>query len=301
MELSRTIPTLTGPSAVALGLFDGVHLGHRAVIGRAVSRAPQLFPIVFTFSYDSPKEVTKPGFANILSPSRKEAILQRLGVQLVCEPLFSVVRDLEPEIFFTEILQKKLKAAAIFCGEDYRFGKGAAGDVKLLRALCRKAGIAFETVPAVLDGGEPISSTRIRALLREGRMEDAARLLGEPYAIDYPVSHGRQLGRKMGYPTINQLYPSGDLLPRNGVYVTLAVVGSKTYPAVTNIGVKPTLGGTDAPSAESTLLGFDGDLYGQKVPVSFYRFLRPEQRFPDVETLFRQVAEDARQAELFFR
>ena len=301
MELCRNIPTLSKPSAVALGLFDGVHLGHRAVIGRAVSRGPQLLPVVFTFAYDSPKDATKPDFANILSPSRKEAILQKLGVQLVCEPLFSAVRHLEPEVFFAEILQKRLKAAAIFCGEDYRFGKEAAGDTVLLRELCRKAGIVFETAPAVLDEGKPISSTRIRRLLKEGRMEDAARLLGEPYAIDYPVSHGRQLGRKMGYPTINQLYPSGDLLPRNGVYVTLAVVGGKTYPAVTNIGVKPTLGGTDAPAAESTLLGFDGDLYGRKVPVSFYRFLRPEQKFPDVETLFRQVAEDARQAELFFR
>ena len=230
MELSRTIPTLTGPSAVALGLFDGVHLGHRAVIGRAVSRAPQLFPIVFTFSYDSPKEVTKPGFANILSPSRKEAILQRLGVQLVCKPLFSVVRDLEPEIFFTEILQKKLKAEAIFCGEDYRFGKGAAGDVKLLRALCRKAGIAFETVPAVLDGGEPISSTRIRALLREGRMEDAARLLGEPYAIDYPVSHGRQLGRKMGYPPSTSCTLPATCCPGTGSMLPWLLSGARPIP-----------------------------------------------------------------------
>ena len=300
MEYRRTLPTLTKPSAVALGLFDGLHLGHRAVISRAVSCGPELLPVVFTFSFDSPEEATKPDFANILSSSRKEGILQELGVQLVCEPAFSSFRDMAPEEFFEEVLCRKLQAAALFCGEDFRFGKNAAGDTTLLKKLCRKAGIHLETVPAVQDQGEPVSSTRIRRLLRQGDMEAAARLLGEPYTIDYPVSHGRQLGRTMGYPTINQLYPAGDLLPRNGVYATLAVVEGKCYPAVTNVGVKPTLGGLDAPSAESTLLGFEGDLYGKQVPVSFYRFLRPEQKFPDIETLFRQVAEDARQAKNFF-
>lgn len=300
MEYRHTLSTLTQPSAIALGLFDGLHLGHQAVISRAVSCGPEYLPVVFTFTFDSLEESTKPDFANILSPSRKEQILRKLGVQMVCEPTFSSFRDMEPEEFFEEILRKKLKAAALFCGEDFRFGKNAAGDVSLLRKLCQKAGISLETVPAVLDQGEPVSSTRIRQLLRQGDMESAARLLGEPYTIDYPVSHGRQLGRTMGYPTINQLYPASDLLPKNGVYATLAVVDGNTYPAVTNIGVKPTLGGLDAPSAESTLLGFDGDLYGKQIPVSFYCFLRPEQKFPDIETLFRQIAADARQAKNYF-
>ena len=302
MEYCREIPVLSRPSAVALWLFDWLHLGHRAVLGAAAACAPRLLPTVFTFSFSSPEEATKPDFANILTATRKEAILEKLGIALECEPPFSAFRGLSPEEFFEHILRDRLKAAAVFCGEDFRFGKGAAGDCTLLRRLCAEAGVEFHAVPAVLDGGLPVSSTRIRRLLRDGEMEEAARLLGEPYAIDYPVSHGRQLGRKMGYPTINQLYAPGDLLPRCGVYAVLCrTEDGGVYRGVANIGRKPTLGGQDAPSAETTLFGFSGDLYGQRVVTSFHRFLRPEQKFPDVETLFRQVAEDARQAELFFR
>ena len=298
MEYSRTIPQQDHPTAVALGLFDGLHRGHRAVIGQAVSCAPALRPAVFTFTFDG--EATKPDFANILTHTRKLDILRRLGAELVCEPPFSSFRELSPRDFFEEILVKRLRAAAIFCGEDYRFGKNAAGDAALLRRFCAEAGVRFHLVAPLLDGGEPVSSTRIRRLLRDGEMAEAARLLGEPYIIDYPVSHGRQLGRKMGYPTINQLYPAGDLLPRSGVYAAAAFAGGSWHPAVTNVGVKPTLGGTDAPSAETTLLDFDGDLYGQRVPVAFFTFLRPEQRFDSVELLFEQVARDAKQSARLF-
>lgn len=298
MEYSRTIPSAGRPTAVALGLFDGLHLGHRAVIGAAVSRAPELMPAVFTFTFDG--EATKPDYANILTHTRKLDILSRLGVELICEPPFSAFRALSPREFFADILMGKLRAAAIFCGEDYRFGKNAAGDTALLRRFCAEAGVRFCPVPPLLDGGEPVSATRIRKLLREGKMQEAAQLLGEPYIIDYPVSHGRQLGRKMGYPTINQLYPAGDLVPRRGVYAAAAFAGGCWHPAVTNVGVKPTLGGTDAPSAETTLLDFDGDLYGERVPVAFSVFLRSERRFDSVELLFSQVAQDARQAAALF-
>ncbi|MGI5894360.1 MAG: riboflavin biosynthesis protein RibF [Candidatus Merdivicinus sp.] len=297
MEYSHQIPTLNHPTAIALGLFDGLHLGHRAVIQQAVSCAPKLCPLVFTFQFDRPEDITKPDFANILTHTRKEQILKKLGVQLVCEPPFSLFRNLSPTEFFSEILVKRLHAGAIFCGEDFHFGKNAAGDANLLHALCKQAGIHFYAVPPLLVDGNVVSSTQIRHLLREGDPLQAAKLLGEPYTIDYPVAHGRQLGRTMGFPTINQIFKTGDLIPRNGVYASVAQVGNCRYPAVTNVGIKPTLGGKDAPSAESTLLGFEGDLYGQAIPVSFYAFLRPEQRFDSIERLFRQVALDAQQAE----
>ena len=290
MLYSREIPCLMEDSAVALGLFDGLHLGHRAVIAGAVESG--LLPVVFTFSFDTLELATKADFANILSNRRKQAVLEKLGVKAVCDPLFSSFRDMEPEDFFREILLKRLKAAAIFCGADFRFGNKARGDTALLGKLCRETGVAFHSVLPVLDEGVPISSTRIRQLLREGEMEEAARLLGEPYAIDYPVAHGRQLGRTMGYPTINQLYPPEDLLPLRGVYVSRAWVEGRAYQGVTNIGVKPTLGGLDAPSAETTLLDFSGDLYGRRVPLQLLHFLRPERQFPSVEALFWQVAAD---------
>ena len=293
MRYTTDIPKLDQPSAVALGLFDGLHRGHREVIRQAVACGPELFPTVFTFTFDDPDRITKPHFAAILSPERKRAILENLGVELVCEPPFSAFRDLEPEAFFAEMLRDRLNAHAVFCGPDFRFGRNARGDATLLGALCREAGIRFETVPALLEDDAPVSSTRIRELLREGDPEGAARLLGERYAIDFPVVHGRQLGRKMGYPTINQLYPAGSLLPRFGVYATLAAIDGKEWMGVTNVGVKPTIAGGDAPSAETYLLDYHGDLYGRRVTLSFVSFLRPERKFGSVEELFRQIAADA--------
>ena len=296
MRYTTDIPILERPSAVALGLFDGLHRGHRSVIRRAVSCAPALSPTVFTFTFDDPAHITKPHYAFLLSPERKRAILESLGVQIVCEPPFSAFCDLQPERFFQEMLVNRLDAKAIFCGYDYRFGLGARGDVSLLENLCRSAGVRFEAVPALTENGVPVSSTRIRELLQEGKMEDAAILLGERYAIDYPVVHGRQLGRKMGFPTINQLYPSGALLPRFGVYAALAVIDGKEYMGVTNVGVKPTISGINSPSAETYLMDYQGDLYGKRVLLSFVSFLRSEKRFDSVDELFRQIATDAQQA-----
>ena len=296
MRYLKDIPVLNEPSAVALGLFDGVHRGHRAVIEKAVSCAPALTPVVFTFTFDDPDQITKPHYAAILSDTRKREIFASLGVQAVVEPPFSSFRELSPEDFFQRILREKLNAKAVFCGGDYRFGKNAAGDAVLMERFCKEAGIRFETVPSEMEGGEPISSTRIRQLLRDGKPEESALLLGERYAIDFPVVHGRQLGRKMGYPTINQLYPSGSLLPKFGVYATLASIDGNDYPGVTNVGIKPTIAGGDAPSAETYLMGYSGDLYGRPVKLSFVSFLRPEKKFASVDELFTQIAADAETA-----
>lgn len=296
MRYLKDIPVLNEPSAVALGLFDGVHRGHRAVIKKAVSCAPALTPVVFTFTFDDPDQITKPHYAAILSDTRKREIFASLGVQAVVEPPFSSFRELSPEDFFQRILREKLNAKAVFCGGDYRFGKNAAGDAALMERFCKEAGIRFETVPSETEGDEPISSTRIRQLLRDGKPEESALLLGERYAIDFPVVHGRQLGRKMGYPTINQLYPSGSLLPKFGVYATLASIDGNDYPGVTNVGIKPTIAGGDTPSAETYLMGYSGDLYGRPVKLSFVSFLRPEKKFASVDELFTQIAADAETA-----
>ena len=293
MRYTTDIPILDQPSAVALGLFDGLHLGHRAVIERAAACAPELLPTVFTFTFDDPEHITKPHYAALLSPERKRATLAALGVQLVCEPPFSSFRQLEPDRFFQQVLLERLQAKAVFCGYDYRFGLGAKGDAPLLETLCRQAGIRFEAVPPLTRNGAPVSSTRIRELLHEGRVREANLLLGEPYTIDFPVSHGRELGRKMGFPTINQLYPEGSLLPKFGVYASQASVGGQTYMGVTNVGIKPTIAGGDAPSAETYLLDYQGDLYGKRIPLSFLEFIRPERRFDSVDELFRQIAADA--------
>ena len=296
MRYTTEIPVLDQPTAVALGLFDGLHKGHRAVIRKAVNCAPELLPAVFTFTFDDPEHITTPHYASLLSPERKRTILDSLGIQLICEPPFSAFRQLEPEPFFRQILLQHLQAKAVFCGYDYHFGKDARGDASLLETLCREAGIRFEAVPPLSYDGSPISSTRIRELLQDGRVEDAAVLLGERYTIDFPVAHGRQLGRKMGFPTINQLYPKGSLLPKFGVYASLANIDGQDYRGVTNIGIKPTIAGGDAPSAETYLMDYRGDLYGRRIPLSLVAFLRPEKRFDSVEELFRQIRADTQAA-----
>lgn len=295
MEIFTSHLRPSRPTAVAMGLFDGLHPGHQAVIRRALDCAPALLPTVFSFFFDTP--ATKPDFARILSPTQKEALLSEMGVQGLCCPPFSQIQQLSPEDFFRDILVKQLRAEAVFCGYDFRFGRDAQGDSGLLRQLCGERGIRFEQLPATEEGGLPISSTRIREAIRAGEMEKAARLLGRPYAIDLTVVHGRHMGHDVfGFPTVNQVYEEGDLLPRFGVYESRVHWGGRVYKGVTNVGVKPTVGG-DRPSAETFILHFSGDLYGQRPLVSFCRFLRGEMKFPSFEALKAQIRQDAERVE----
>ena len=203
---------------------------------------------------------------------------------------------LEPESFFNGILRNFMHAGAIFCGDDFHFGKGASGDTALLQRYCKDAGIRFEVVPPLLDDGAPVSSTRIRAALREGDIPLANRLLGYPYMTDGEVVHGRHLGRKLGFPTINQLFSPEDLIPRFGVYATIAEIDGKRYVGATDIGVKPTVGEGYAPAAETYLLDFDGDLYGKNITLSYYAFLRGERKFSSLAELTETVLRNAAQA-----
>lgn len=282
-------------TAVALGLFDGVHRGHQSVIRAAVSEST-LTTAVFTFQFDQKDLITKPHFARILSPALKVRKLEELGVQVMFEPLFSSIMSMEPESFFNGILRNFMHAGAIFCGDDFHFGKGASGDTALLQRYCKDAGIRFEVVPPLLDDGAPVSSTRIRAALREGDIPLANRLLGYPYMTDGVVVHGRHLGRKLGFPTINQLFSPEDLIPRFGVYATIAEIDGKRYVGATDIGVKPSVGEGYAPAAETYILDFDGDLYGKNITLSYYAFLRGERKFASLAELTETVLYNAQQA-----
>ena len=283
------------PSAVALGLFDGLHLGHQAVIRRAVE-AKGLVPAVFTFRFDEGAAVTKKNFARILSPALKRERLEALGVQAVFEPPFSSIMALPPEMFFREILLGFMHAKAVFCGGDFRFGKNAAGDAALLQTLCAGNGVAFTAVPPVLDSGKPVSSTRIRAALREGDIGTANRLLGYPFMTGGTVVHGQHMGHALGFPTINQLFQPGELIPRFGVYATVAEIDGKKYIGATDIGVKPTVGDSFRPAAETHLLDFDQDIYGREVTLSYYAFLRGERKFRSLPELTATVLQNAAQA-----
>ena len=283
-----------GRGAVALGFFDGLHIGHAAVVSRTLSYQQEgLCPCVFTFTMDGGHPAAK-STANALTTERqKEQLLENWGVRLVLCPDFSEFHAMEPESFVDEILVRRLNANAACCGEDFRFGKKAAGDVGQLAALCQARGIRLDVVPPVTFEGERVSSTRIRHLLGEGRVADANRMLGRAFGYDFTVVRGKQLGRKLDSPTINQRLPDGFVPLRHGVYASVSFAGGAWHPSVTNIGLRPTVEDTTAVNSETYICGFSGDLYGARVEVRLLAFLRPEQRFPSVEALRARIHADA--------
>ncbi len=283
-----------GRGAVALGFFDGLHIGHAAVVSRTLSYQQEgLCPCVFTFTMDGGHPAAK-STANALTTERqKEQLLESWGVRLVLCPDFSEFHAMEPESFVDEILVRRLNANAACCGEDFRFGKKAAGDVGQLAALCQARGIRLDVVPPVTFEGERVSSTRIRSLLGEGRVADANRMLGRAFGYDFTVVRGKQLGRKLDSPTINQRLPDGFVPLRHGVYASVSFAGGAWHPSVTNIGLRPTVEDTTAVNSETYICGFSGDLYGARVEVRLLAFLRPEQRFPSVEALRARIHADA--------
>jgi riboflavin kinase/FMN adenylyltransferase len=273
---------------VALGLFDGLHPGHEAVILSAVEEAHRQgkTPCVFTFTTGNATPLAK-SRGDLMSNTLFLERLEALGVACVMRPDFAAFRDLPPEVFVREILQDRLGAAMVTCGENFRFGKGAAGDTETLRRLCGDCP-SVEVLPLVVLDGIPVSSSEIRAAIRAGEMERATLLLGRRFAIDFEVIQGRTLGA----PTITQPFPDGFVEPKYGVYATLATVHGREHVAVTNVGVKPTLG-SDRVLAETYIHGFSGDLCGQSMVVSFLRFLRPERKSDSDEALKEQILRDS--------
>ena len=286
------------PRSVALGLFDGLHPGHRQVILAAVQGVEDTVSrCVFTFRLDTVTTKHIPG--QLCSHREQHSLLEAMGVDEWFEADFSDIRHLTPEEFVRDILHTRLGAMQVTCGYNYRFGAGGAGDAALLTALCREYGIAVTVVPEVDAGDTPISSTAIRQALAAGDMPLVRRLWGRPYRLQAPVTAGQRLGRKLGLPTINQILPEGMACPRFGVYVSCVQVDTAVYPAVTNVGVRPTVG-ADAPLAETYILDFDGDLYGTCPTVYPLRFLREEQTFPSLEALKAQIQQDVTAARSLF-
>lgn len=283
-----------GRGAVALGFFDGLHIGHAAVVSRTLSYQQEgLCPCVFTFTMDGGHPAAKSSANALTTERQKEQLLESWGVRLVLCPDFSEFHAMEPEAFVDEVLVRRLNANAACCGEDFRFGKKAAGDVGQLAALCQARGIRLDVVPPVTFEGERVSSTRIRSLLGEGRVADANRMLGRAFGYDFTVVRGKQLGRKLDSPTINQRLPDGFVPLRHGVYASVSFAGGAWHPSVTNIGLRPTVEDTTAVNSETYICGFSGDLYGASVEVRLLAFLRPEQRFPSVEALRARIHADA--------
>lgn len=284
---------------IALGLFDGLHIGHRAVINRAVLHGvEQNLPCgVYTFLPGT--MTTKPNNGHLDTLEGLGRQLDVLGVDRLYSADFRTVRHLSPEEFVRDILQEQLHAAAVVCGFNYRFGRDGAGDLNTLARLCAERGITLLPVEAVEADGEAVSSTRIRRALAEGDTPTAGRLLGRPIALTGSVQHGQGLGHTLGFPTANLALDAAAALPRFGVYAAAVEVDDRLYTGVTNIGCRPTVGGS-TPLAETFIEGLQEDLYGHTITVYPVQFLRPEQTFPTLEALRTQVAADREAAHALF-
>jgi riboflavin kinase / FMN adenylyltransferase len=295
---------VVGPVVVALGNFDGVHLGHQVVVRRAVgeARAQGLRAVAATFD-PHPRAVLRPGSEPKLLTvlEVREELLLGCGVDEV-----RVIRfDLElskksPRDFVREVLVGELGAGVVVVGENFRFGYKAAGDVGDLERHMREAGGEAYAVPTYVVGeaagpGEAINSTGIRALLHDGEAREAARLLGRPYSLRGVVVDGDRRGRALGFPTANVLPDAAALVPGRGVYAGHVRVGEERYGACTNVGVAPTFERRES-RIEAYLLGYEGDLYGEVVDVTFEEHLRPEKRFSGVDELKEQIARDVAEA-----
>mgnify|MGYP002795726577 CR=1 FL=1 len=260
MEIINGLDFKIENSAVSLGKFDGFHRGHRLLLNRILEQK-DMHATIFTFDgiWKGPQ---------IYVEQEKRDLLQRLGVEReVLFPFREETKSMTPEAFIQEILVERMDAKLICVGEDFRFGCGRRGNVEMLDEYASKYGYELCVFPKICEDGEVISSTRIRRELAEGKIETANRLLGDPYFVSGEVVHGNALGRTIGMPTANLVPGSQKLLPVYGVYASRVEVDGKIYAGVTNVGVKPTVGASQA-NVETTLLHFDGDLYGKQMKVS---------------------------------
>ncbi|MEG2852294.1 MAG: riboflavin biosynthesis protein RibF [Hydrogenoanaerobacterium sp.] len=285
-------------TAVALGFFDGVHLGHRAVAGEAVKLADAMgiTPCAFTFTMKNAVTAAKAGAGLICTEDEKESRLSELGIKKIFCPDFAEFKDMSGEDFVNELLCKSFGAAVLCCGEDFRFGKNAASGTNELSALCKKQGIVLAVVPAVLQNGTVISSTAVRRAISAGDMAQARQLLGRAYSFSFKVEHGKKLGRTINAPTINQHFAKELLLPRFGVYASFARVDGVWHPSVTNIGVKPTVTSEGTALAETCIIGLEQNLYGELVEVAPVSFMRDETKFLGVEQLKAAIEDDIAKA-----
>ena len=299
VRIGSLVPLGWPRSAVTVGNFDGVHRGHQALVSVAVAKARAAGGLCVVLTFDPhPARVLRPAHAPaaLTTLAQKEELLGGLGVdRLAVLPFDARLAQLLPEEFARAVLRDTLGARDVAVGESFRFGHGREGDTRTLVDLGTRLGFEVQAIPAVLEGGRPVSSSRIRSELGHGHAAAAAALLGRPYFVDATVVRGEGRGRTIGVPTAN-LASENEILPAPGVYAGfLRAPGGESWPAVINLGRRPTFGGGDL-LLEAHVLGFDGDLYGARVRLSFHERLRDEERFPSKEALVARIREDVARA-----
>ncbi|MBR2895977.1 MAG: bifunctional riboflavin kinase/FAD synthetase [Oscillospiraceae bacterium] len=292
-------------NVIALGFFDGIHRGHQALLKTAVERAEQLGmePAVFTFDR-SPKEfVSGVPVPLITSAEERCNVVHRLfpiqNVHVIVVPFDEEMMTM-PWVDFVLMLAQKYHAGWLVAGHDFRFGYKNAGTPALLCKKAAQLGMGCDIIPAVTLDGVTVSSTHIRSLLLQGEMEQASYFLGYDYTMTGKVLHGKGLGRKIGAPTLNLVPTEHQLIPAYGVYATRVSVNGRTYPAVTNVGVRPTVDTAGGVTVESHLLDINAQLYGSECRVEFLKLMRRETKFDNLDALQAQIAKDIADVKAYF-
>lgn len=285
-------------TSVALGFFDGLHIGHRQVLGEAVEgKNNSLLPICFTFA-QSPKSVLKnlPQEA-LMSLDNKKAVLSEIGIKHLYMCDFKSIVDIPAKEFVENVLIKALKAKKLCCGFNYTFGKNGEGNTDMLEKLCKVNGIDLVVLPPIKVDGDVVSSTLIRELIKSGNIIKANKLLGSYFGFCGEVIHGQHLGRELGTPTLNQALNEELVIPKFGVYAScVTLYNGKKYCGVTNIGVKPTVG-SFAPLCETWMPNYEGEeLYGKLADVRLIEFIREEKKFASLDDLKKAILENAKMA-----
>ena len=285
----------TEATAISLGKFDGLHMGHQLLVNRILKKKEEgLKALIFTFDFGN-----RP---MLLLPEERRALLKKWGVDCLIEcPLVESLAHMEAEDFVREILVKRLHVKYLAVGTDFHFGHKRKGSYQLLEAMQEECGFEVEVVEKACYDGEEISSTRIRRELEQGHMELVNQLLGYNFSVTGEVLHGRQIGRTLGLPTTTLLPGPGKLLPPNGVYATRTRIADEIFEGITNIGHKPTVGAEPRRGVETFLFDLDRNLYGDDITVNFYGFERPERKFESLEALKARIEQDVIWGRDYFR
>ena len=290
---------------IALGFFDGVHKGHGALLRRVAERVRALDAVPAAFTFDTHPESLILGRATpLLSTTADRADLMRrlYGIQDVIVAHYDREMMKTPwEDFITDYLVRDCGAVHVVAGHDFRFGYRGEGNPERLKQKCRELGLGCDIIHPVVQEGITVSSTYIRTLVAQGEMERAREFLGHPHTLSETVAHGKKLGSALGFPTVNLTIPKGVVVPALGVYATRVWVDDQPHMAVTNVGSRPTVDDGDQLTVESFLLDFEGDLYDKTVRMEFYKFLRPEEKFADLDALRTEIARNVEQTRTFFR
>ena len=295
----------TNQRVIALGFFDGVHTAHGALLRRVkeVAAERNAVPAAFTFDCHPSARLSGRSVPLLTSVEDRAFLMQsRYGMEEILVASFDEMMQMNWADFISHYLAGEQSAVHVVCGNDFRFGWKGEGNPERLKSKCAELGIGCDVIGAIELDGIRVSSTYIRTLIESGDMERAAEFLGHPHILSDIVTPGKRLGRTLGFPTVNLHFQPGVIVPAYGVYAAKVYLedGSEQIAAV-NVGVRPTVEAVSEPNVEAFLLNFDGDLYGQRVRLEFYRHLRGERKFPSVEALTREVLRNAEETRAYFR